>query len=85
MFSTEIFIDNLSPNITGYIPVAFKGGSATTSGAFNEEIDVGNRSASAGGGSGYYNITFNAQSESNFYDGETIQPDSAYSLMIIRA
>ena len=78
------YLEAGAPNITGYIPVAFKGGSATT-GAFNEEIDTGNRSANVGGGSGYYNITFNAQSESNFYDGETIQPYSAYSLMIIRA
>ena len=81
MFSTEIFIDNLSPNITG----SFYGVNDTTTGAFTKEGNTNLISDGARWG-GKTKVTCDASLCNTSYTSvETIQPSSGYSLIIIKA
>lgn len=82
MFSTEIFIDNLSPNITGTSSkILYLGQGLGNSGAFS--ISDYASGASSGGGFAY-KLSFNASESNNVYTALTVQPPSGYSLMMIK-
>ena len=85
MFSTEIFIDNLSPNITGIgygVRVLTRSDNPVPTGCFERSSDT---SVGIGGSTARdSHLVFNARSSSELYSLDTVQPSSAYSLMIIK-
>ena len=89
MFSTEIFIGNLSPNMSGSIEDFLALNESAFSGCF-EAKRIGKHDLFANGTSGaleyLYDVTLDASLCSTKYNSaDTIQPCSAYSLMIIKA
>ena len=83
MFSTEIFIDNLSPNITSlreYVP-AWPG---TETGAIHFE-SLGSGPLNGGsGGPLPQTMTLDASRSNILYSSSTVKPESNYVLMIIK-
>lgn len=75
----------IRPNISGNLNPTWENGSADyTNGAFSRLTWDGNNEAAYGPGAGGRYYSFNASSSNAIYDGEIIQPASAYSLIIIK-
>ena len=91
MFSTEIFIVNFSPNISGYFGSVIKGkhnnSTPIATGAFVDVGSIGAKTYNASASSEPYwrGTNFSASnSNENFGNSETIQPSASYALMIIK-
>ena len=84
MFSTEIFIVNFSPNITGtFYQDSNAGANGYTTGAFSyTHGSRDNLATSPNHSTGY--VEMDASKASELYSKQTIQPISGYSLMIIK-
>lgn len=85
MFSTEIFIVNFSPNITGELTVNIPWTSANESGALKGTSYGRNYCTGPDWQNVMGEILLNAQNGNSTYGrSETIQPLSGYSLIIIK-
>ena len=83
MFSTEIFIDNLSPNIRGRISI-LQNLISPYDGACVREGSASGWTHSGSQQSVPKYITIDASQGNAKYSLETIQPEASYALMIIK-
>lgn len=86
MFSTEIFIDNLSPNISGRMNFFYGElwSSQAVEGCFSA-YENGKVKSTQNEWSSNPVLEFDASLSNEKYSKNTVQPESSYALIIIKA
>ena len=84
MFSTEIFIDNLSPNITGEVGGSKEVRLTSSNGAFSLD-GLGQSGQTTVTGNDYHRFLLDASLSSSIYGkSSSLQVASGYALIIIK-
>lgn len=84
MFGTEIFIGNSSPNITGEIRYSIGVRDENYEGPFSIAFRSGAIQAGTGSGFPQTIVGFDASKCDDHFSIDTVKPESAYSLIIIK-